>query len=106
MEHSQSAISITKIHTAQSNLLPDNILTPVISHPHLMQLTRRHIHPSSNTLRLLLHLPAMQRGIILGICNCHAPLDDEMGREPAVSVWGVMGVTVQSVSQSVSQPTI
>lgn len=58
-----------------------------------MQLTRRHIHPSANTMRLLLQLPAMQRSIILGIRDSHAPPDDEMGREPAVSVWGVVGVT-------------
>lgn len=58
-----------------------------------MNLPRGHIHPRPNTKSLLPNLPTMQPRIILGISNCQGTPTDKMGRETAMRVGGVVGVT-------------
>lgn len=73
----------------KGQLLSDNILTPILANPNLMQLACRNINPSPYTVRLLPDLSIIQRLIVFWIGNCHGPTKDEMG--------GYIGVTVRRI---------
>ena len=65
---------LTSSHSPRNELLPNNILTPLTPHPHLMHLPRRHINPTSHPERLPLRIR------VLRIRNSQAPPPDQMRR--------------------------
>jgi hypothetical protein len=73
-------------------LLSDNILTPVIPDPNLVQLSRRDIDSRAQAKGLFLDVPVMQLGVVVGVCDGEAAAADEMGCYACVGVGGIMGV--------------
>src|SRR5271170_880925 len=70
-------------------LLPDNILTSLAPHPHLMHLPRRDINARPRSKRLFRWIG------IPGIRDGERPPPDEMRRHPCVGVWWIMRVAIE-----------
>lgn len=74
--------------------LTNNILTPLLPNPHLMDLPRRDIDPRPHAVRLLDHLAIVQFRVVLRVRDGQGAAADEVGGDAGVGVGWVVCVAV------------
>ena len=70
----------------------NDVGTALCANPNLVYLSSVNVDPLTYAVCFLL------RVFLLRIGNCKLPLENQMGRQAAVGVWSVVGISVANVS--------
>ena len=66
----------------------NDVGTALCAHPNLVYSSSVNVDPLADAVRLLLCV------VFFRIGNCKLPLENQMGRQAAVGVWSVVGISV------------